>query len=94
MPVSDCCRRDKPDLTIRVGLRVVDNRGKEHCETLPRSYFAMIASRGAVNSDQASNAGCSIKSCSERISLNPQWRSPDVERSFHSVPFGLSLLHP
>jgi hypothetical protein len=54
----------------------------------------MIASRGPVDSGQASNAGCSIKSCSERISLNPQWRSPDVERSYHSVPFGLSLLNP
>ena len=94
MPVSDCCRRDKPDLTIRVGLRVVDNRGKEHCETISTVLFAMIASRGPVDSGQASNADCSIKSCSERISLNPQWRSPDVERSYHSVPFGLSLLNP
>jgi hypothetical protein len=37
MPVSECCRRDKPDLKIRVGLRVVDNRGEEQCETSPRS---------------------------------------------------------
>ncbi len=28
MPVCDCCRRDKPDVKIRVRLRGVDNRGK------------------------------------------------------------------
>ena len=36
MPVCDCCRRDKPDVKIRVGLRGVDNRRKNaarpfHC---------------------------------------------------------------
>jgi hypothetical protein len=27
MAVCDCCRRDKPDVKIRVGLRGIDSRG-------------------------------------------------------------------
>ena len=89
MPVCDCCRRDKPDVKIRVGLRGIDNRGKNTARP-STVLFAMITSRGPVDSGQPSNAGCSTKSCSERISLNPQWRRPDVERSYHPVLFGLT----
>jgi hypothetical protein len=52
MPVSDCYHRDKPDVKIQVGLRGVDNRGKEHCETfhgpLCNNYVARTGRFGSA----------------------------------------------
>ena len=88
MPVCDCCRRDKPDVKIRVGLRGVDNRGKNTARPFHGPLCNdCLARTGRFGSAEQRWLLHQIMLAS---ALKPQWRSPDVERSYHSVLFGLT----